>query len=85
MNINLTPKISLFALLSAVVVTILTIIFLGKPVGMMFACIVFIIGGLATFLKSKKTVLKIAGMVFFGIGLFWLLIASSLLSSIVGG
>jgi len=68
-------KTSLFALLFSLSLMLVTAILLGKSVGLMLICIVSIVGGLAVFLKTKELLLKIAGIVFFGLGLFWLLIS----------
>lgn len=86
MNINAisTSKTSLFALLLSLIIMILTVVFLGKAIALMFACIISIMGGLATFLNSKEPILKTAGMAFFAIGSFWLLISPSWLGLVVG-
>lgn len=65
MNINTTSKTSWFVLLLALIVMILTVVLFGGALALIFACMISIMGGLATFLKSKDPILKTAGMAFF--------------------
>lgn len=73
--IQAIPRTSKIVLALSLVLGMLTIAILGKSVGLMLACVVSIVVGMAMFLKSKDIGLRVAGGILFTIGLLWLLVS----------
>lgn len=80
-HIREIPRISKIVFALSLALAALTIVILGKSVGLMLACICSIVLGMATFLKSKDAALKTTGAILFALGLLWLLISPFWLSS----